>query len=273
MKKNNIKNMQRLSFPNAFIGNPLQARRKSIIYSILILISISQIVFAQYPSGKKILEDIDKNLSSENRVVISKMVVHGQRGSRTIESKSWSVGDEKAFTQYLAPAREKGTKMLKVEDNLWLYSPSTDRTIKISGHMLRQSVMGSDLSYEDMMDDKKLSESYDAAVTSEDTLDGRECWVVDLTGKEKDLAYHFRKLWVDKTRAIPLKEELIAKSGKLLKKIEFKDVEKLSGRWFPKKMIFKDMLKTGKGTEFIIDSIKFDVDIPAYKFTKASLRK
>ncbi len=240
---------------------------------ILIIILLSQSLFAQYPFGKKILENIDKNLSSDNRIIVSKMVVHGQRGSRTIESKSWSIGDEKAFTEYLSPAREKGTKMLKVEDNLWLYSPSTDRTIKISGHMLRQSVMGSDLSYEDMMDDKKLSESYDAAVTSEDTIDDRECWIVDLTAKEKDLAYHFRKLWVDKSRTIPLKEELIAKSGKLLKLIELKNIEKLGNRWFPRKMIFKDMLKTGKGTEFIIDSIEFDADIPEYKFSKASLRK
>ncbi len=276
MKKSIKRNERELSFPpNGYrdIGNPLQVGWHPLIFFILMITIFCQNAFAQYPSGTKLLEDIDKNLSSLNRVVVSKMVVHGQRGIRAIESKSWSVGDEKAFTEYLAPAREKGTKMLKVGDNLWLYSPSTDRTIKISGHMLRQSVMGSDLSYEDMMDDKKLSESYDAAATSVDTIDGRECWVVDLTGKEKDLAYHFRKLWVDKSRAIPLKEELIAKSGKLLKLIEFKDVVKLSGRWFPKKMIFKDMLKTGKGTEFIIDSIRFDVNIPAYKFTKASLRK
>ena len=301
MKKNRIKNKQKMLFPHVFSGNPLHngtrfpigafgndkiqllcsisTTKSTILFPISLkmivwfIVLFSQLLFAQYPSGKKVLEDIDKNMSSENRIVVSKMVVHGQRGSRTISSKSWSVGDEKAFTEYLAPAREKGTKMLKVEDNLWLYSPFTDRTIKISGHMLRQSVMGSDLSYEDMMDDKTLSESYDAAVTAVDTIDGRECWVVNLTAKEKDLAYHFRKLWVDKTRSIPLKEELIAKSGKLLKKIELKDIEKFAGRWFPRKMIFKDMLKTGKGTEFIIDSIEFDVDIPEYKFTKASLRK
>jgi outer membrane lipoprotein-sorting protein len=243
--------------------------KAAIIFTIL----STQILSAQFPSGKKLLEDIDKNLSSENRYVISKMIVHGQRGSRTIESKSWSVGDDKAFTEYLSPAREKGTKMLKVKDDLWMYSPSTDRTIKISGHMLRQSVMGSDLSYEDMMDDKKLSEAYDAVVTSEDTIDGRQCWIMELTANEKDLAYHFRKLWVDKDRLIPLKEELISKSGKLLKMIELKDVEKIDNRWFPKKMIFKDMLKTGKGTEFIIESIEFDVDIPSYIFTKAALRK
>jgi hypothetical protein len=41
--------------------------------------------------------------------------------------------------------------MLRLENQLWIYSPSTDRNIQNSGHMLRQSVMGSDLSYEDML--------------------------------------------------------------------------------------------------------------------------
>jgi hypothetical protein len=36
--------------------------------------------------------------------------------------------------------------MLKLGDQLWTFSPSTDRTIQIAGHMLRQSVMGSDMS-------------------------------------------------------------------------------------------------------------------------------
>ena len=49
--------------------------------------------------------------------------------------------------------------MLKL-GNSFGYSPSTDRTIQLSGHLLRQSVMGSDLSYEDMMEERKLSEIY-----------------------------------------------------------------------------------------------------------------
>ena len=44
-------------------------------------------------------------------------------------------------------------------------------------------------------------------------------------------------------------------------------------RWYPKKMIFKDMLSRGKGTEFIIESIDFDTEILDYKLTKAALRK
>jgi len=237
------------------------------------IILLCPLLGAQEPSGDTILDFIDRNMSSENRVVVSKMVIHGKRISRTIESKSWSVGDSKSFTEYLAPAREKGTKMLKLEKQLWMYAPGTDRTIQISGHMLRQSVMGSDLSYEDMMDDKTLRDNYFAAVTHTDTLDGSRCWVLELTAKTKDLAYYQRKMWVDKERYIPLKQELYAKSGKLLKKMELKDIVRMPGRWYPKRMIFKDMLKKGKGTEFIIENIEFDVLIPEHIFSKAALRK
>ena len=51
------------------------------------------------------------------------------------------------------------------------------------------------------------------------------------------------------------------------------EVFQVEGRWYPKRMEFKDVLKQGKGTEYIIDSIKFDEDIPALLFTKASLKK
>ncbi|MFZ2896490.1 MAG: outer membrane lipoprotein-sorting protein, partial [Saprospiraceae bacterium] len=98
------------------------------------------------------------------------------------------MGDKRSFTEYLSPAREAGTKMLKLENQLWIYSPSTDRTIQISGHMLRQSVMGSDLSYEDMMDDRKLTDIYSAKVAGEETIDNRKTWVLELTAKVEDVA-------------------------------------------------------------------------------------
>ena len=96
-----------------------------------------------------IIKAMDHNLNAKSRVMTSKMIVHGRRTSRTIESRNWVVGIDQAFTEYLSPPREAGTKMLKLYDKLWTYSPQTDRVIQISGHMLRQSVMGSDMSYND----------------------------------------------------------------------------------------------------------------------------
>lgn len=227
----------------------------------------------QTPSGREIIERIDRNLAAENRVLTSAMIVYGERESRTFESRSWVEGEKKSFTEFISPAREKGTKMLKLENVLWMYSPSTDRTIQISGHMLRQSMMGSDLSYEDMLEDARLLDHYDAKVTGADTVDGRKCWQVTLIARTGDVAYQRRVLLVDQERYVPLRQELYAKSGKLLKMMELRDVVNIEGRWFPKTMIFKDMLKTGKGTEFRIQSIKFNQPIPPYIFSKASLKK
>ncbi len=255
---------------------------KRILWAVFIIfmvaaasiIVIQSFALQDTPSGEWILQKLDDNIGADNKIYLGKMIIHGRRGSRTVESKSWIQSDEKSFTEYLAPPREKGTKMLKLGDQLWTYSPSTDRTIKISGHMLRQSVMGSDLSYEDMMEDRRMENLYNANVVSEEIYEERLCWVLELTAKEgtEDIAYHSRKVWVDKERYVALKEERFAKSGKLLKTTEVKHVSQIDDRWVPDEVIFRDVLKAGKGTEFTIDSIEFNATIPDHIFSKASLR-
>jgi outer membrane lipoprotein-sorting protein len=163
--------------------------------------------------------------------------------------------------------------MLKLENQLWVYSPSTDRIIQISGHLLRQSVMGSDLSYEDMMDDRKLTEIYSADIIGNEAIEKRDCLVLELISKVNDVAYYKQKIWVDAERFVPLKQEMFAKSGQLLKSAFLSEVKQVSGRWFPMKIIYKDALKEGDGTEFRVTSVKFDQNIPAYIFTKAALKK
>lgn len=239
---------------------------------ILALAFLPGVLSAQNPSATQIIDQVDRNMASKSRIFTAEMIVHATRGERTMEMKCWSEGEKRAFTEYLSPAREKGTKMLKLEDQLWMYSPSADRIIQISGHLLRQSVMGSDLSYEDMMDDRKLTDKYDAAVIGEELVESRPCWVLDLRAKTDDVAYYQIKMWIDKERNVPMKEDLYAKGGKLLKQTVLSDIRKIGGRWFPMKISYRDMLKTGSGTEFMINEIQFDAPIPEALFSKAALR-
>jgi len=245
-------------------------KRISIITALITAISVGAVC---QTNGDDILKKVEKNISSENRVFESSMTIKGIRASRTITSRTYSVGDRESFTEYLSPPREQGTKMLKLVNQLWIYSPSTDRTIQISGHMLRQSVMGSDLSYEDMMDDRKLTDVYSSIVTGNEILDGRNTIKLELTAKVSDVAYYSRKMWIDSERFVPLKEELYAKSGQLLKSTLLSDVRQVEGRWFPFMIVYKDILKQGEGTEFKITSIKFNQKIPEYIFTKAALKQ
>lgn len=240
----------------------------------IILLITTFFLFAFAPQdARDILNRVDRNMSSKNRIFESEMIIHSRRTNRSITSVTYSAGNKQSFTEYLSPARELGTKMLKLENQLWIYSPSTDRIIQISGHMLRQSVMGSDLSYEDMMDDRKLTEIYTAKVTGNETIDNRNTYVLELIAKVEDATYFKQKIWVDTERFVPLKQEMFAKSGQLLKRTTLSDVKQIQGRWFPTRIIYKDVLKEGDGTEFIMASIKFDQNIPDYIFTKAALKK
>jgi len=229
--------------------------------------------FSIDPTAEEIIRKVDNNMSSKTSIMESDMIIYGKRNSRTVSSRGYSRGKFDNYTEYLAPDREKGTKMLKLEDYLWIYSPASDRTIQLSGHMLRQSVMGSDLSYEDMMDDRTLLDIYSAEIEGVEEIDGRKVWRISLIAKVDNATYHSRKIWIDQEYFVPLKEELFAKSGQMLKKTVFEDIRKVDGRWYPHKMNFKDVLKDGKGTDFIVKSLQLDVPISDDIFTKASLKK
>lgn len=244
--------------------------KKSIIWLFLLM---SAALFSQKPEPDWILSKVDQNITARNRVSEAEMVIHGRHADRTVKSISWIKGTETAFTEYLAPPREKGTKMLKLKDNLWTYFPRTDRTVSIAGHLLNQAVMGSDLSYSDLMEDPKLQNLYNAKIVGEETIIDRDCWVLELVAKKKEVSYYKRKIWVDKERFIVLKENRYALSGRLIKTTDVKRIERIDGRWVPVKIIFKDQLKSGKGTEFNLISIKFNDNIPDYVFTKANLKK
>jgi outer membrane lipoprotein-sorting protein len=228
---------------------------------------------AQAPTGDAILARVDANIGSDSKVTLARMVVEGRGVTRTVESRSWIRGMTESFTEYLAPPRDRGTKMLKLGDQLWTYFPESDRTIRISGHMLRQSVMGSDLSYEDLMEDPRLGALYTAKVVGEETHRDRPCWVLELTAKEPGIAYQSRRMWVDKARDVALREDRFAKGGKLLKTTDVLTVERIGGRWVAKTVVFKNVLKSGQGTRFELETIEFNASIPEHVFSKAMLRR
>ena len=221
----------------------------------------------------------------------SEMIIHVRDQVRTKKMVSWAEGREKSFAEFTYPARDKGVKFLKIEDNMWMYLPSVDKIIKIAGHMLRQSMMGSDFSYEDALESTKLLEKYDVKLATQETIyiafrkgtqevtKRRPCYVLDLNAKVKEVTYYKRKIWVDKEVFIPVKEELFAKSGKKLKVMIMGNVAsfRLRGRgrirYYPMYIGMRNLLRKDSLTEMIITKAEFDVKIPKDTFTQRNLKK
>ncbi|KMP10660.1 sigma E regulatory protein, MucB/RseB [Candidatus Nitromaritima sp. SCGC AAA799-A02] len=248
-------------------------KRALLIGFFPILFGVVSIVQAARIDPQKLLEAVDDNLWSNTKFIEGRLIIDNGRLERVLEMNSWMEGVERSYSFYKAPPREKGTRMLKIGSKLWMYTPRTDRKILIAGHMLRQSMMGSDLSYEDMMEDKKLSRTYTARLEGMEEYQGVLCGVLHLTAHDKTTTYQTRKLWVDPERKVVLREELYAKSGMMLKDIEFLEYRTIGRRLFPRKMVFRDLLKKNTKTTYMFDVIRFDVDIPAKYFSQSILKR
>jgi hypothetical protein len=134
--------------------------------------------------------------------------------------------------------------MNALEVKLWMYLPTLDRVQKVSGHMLRQGLMGSDVSYEDLMVSRELRTRYAAKLTGDSTVDGRSCWLLEMVSKDDSVTYPKRISCVDKVNFIPLQQELFALSGTLLKTWHMSDLKEFpNGRRFPTKMVIQDDVK------------------------------
>jgi len=213
------------------------------------------------------------------------MVINVRDQVRTKKLVSWAEGRDKSFAEFTYPARDKGVKYLKIDDNMWMYLPSVEKIIKIAGHMLRQSMMGSDFSYEDALESNKLREKYAIKLVGEETISitekigGKErvvkypCYVIDLTAKVKEVTYWRRKIWVHKGTFVPVKEELFAKSGKKLKVMTLSNIEKYGDRYYPLYMTMQNLLRQDSLTEMYVTKAQFDVKLPAGIFTERNLRK
>ncbi|MFC1563378.1 outer membrane lipoprotein-sorting protein [candidate division KSB1 bacterium] len=224
-------------------------------------------------TASEILEKIDENMISQSVISGSKMIIHKQGRTDIKEMKSWGVGRKKGFVEFYSPARDKGTKYLRIDDELWMYLPSVEKVIKISGHLLRQSMMGSDFSYEDMLNRLKLQEDYDAEIIGEEEFNGMQCYKLEMTAKHKEVTYYRRTVLVEKSKFIAVKSEMFAKSGKLLKSMHVEKIEEFDNRFYPTHILMIDELRKNSRTEFIMSDVEFDADIPESTFTRRNLEK
>lgn len=243
-----------------------------VMNRILIGIILSATYLAAQ-SGQEILERVDDNTVVTTSKYDAKMIISLGGTIREKRFTGYAESQERAYMEFTYPARDKGTRFLMIEDEMWMYLPAVEKATKIAGHMLRQSMMGSDFSYDDIVENEKLIELYEVELAGTDTIDGNPCHILELTAKVPEITYYSRKIWVDKNRYVTLKAELYAKSGKLMKEIMVSEFESIGQYRFPTSIKMVNKLRQDTYTELILENVKLDIDIPARIFSRAYLER
>lgn len=242
---------------------------KNLLLLLLALV-VSSSVFSTRalaaPTAAELLTTMDKNMTFETRRSTVTMTVTKNGRVKTYKMESMGRGASEGAVEFLEPARDKGTRMLKKGGELWMFLPHVEKVQKISGHMLRQGLMGSDFSYEDMLETSALTGRYTATLVGEEVKDGRKTWKLEMTAKSADVSYPKRVTWVDQEYGVPVREELYAVSGMLLKVFTFSEVKDFDGRKFPTVFKAEDQVQAGSLTELRFDTLEFKVAVPEEVF-------
>ena len=246
---------------------------KTILHLVTIIL-IATITSTYSLTGEEILAKMDKHRDYKTITYTGIMSIHVKDKIRIKNLKSEALGGEetKAIVEFTNP-EDEGTKFLMLGKNLWIYFPEEEDVVKISGHMLKEGMMGSDVSYEDALESDALSEKYKIALTGEEKLNDRMCFVIVLDAKVKKVPYYKRKMWVDKETFVALKEEMYAKSGKLLKVSNVLETKEIGGRNFPVKVEMVNKLRKNSKTVFEMKDVLFDKPMDEEKFSMRYLRR
>ena len=241
---------------------------------LVVLMFVAALAFAQTPSAAELLRRVDDNEVYKTIEYEGEMIIEYQNRRYVKVMKAWAKGDADSFIEF-TNSEDAGTKYLKKGPRLYVYSPDTEEVMLISGHMLKESMMGSDLSYEDTINNDTLTSRYTPVLSGSEVWNGngvsRDCWVLDLTAKKKTESYPKQKLWIDKENGDMLHNEQFALSGAKLKEFTLLKVDVIGGKRFPVQYEMRDLLRKNSKTTFVMKNVVLDKPIADSVFSQRNL--
>ncbi len=242
-----------------------------IIFLFLILTTITTAQKLSTTEIVKKIDDTERVISSKSNM--KQTVTTSGDEIRTMEVLAYTKNkNEKQLMIYLAPNRVKGDKILMLNegDEIWFYTPKTDRVRHLASHARKQKVQGSDFSYEDLAGGS-IEEDYTYKLLGEEEVNGRDAYKLELIPKPSGPSYKKLFLWADKERFITLKIDYYEEEG-LSKTLITSDIEIINNHWYAKTMTMKNILEGGK-TVMSTDEIEFDINVDDELFTTQSLKR
>ncbi len=216
-------------------------------------------------------DELTRGASSEGEMTIQ---IVRPKWSREMKMKTWTLGTEYSFMLVTAPAKEKGTVMLKREKEVWNWVPSIERTIKLPPSMMMQSWMGTDLTNDDLVRQSSVVIDYTHEIVKDSVVEGRKCWKLKLTAKpDAPVVWGHIYTWVDKEHYIQLRTEFYDEDGYLVNVFNAYDIKTMDGRTMATRMEMIPVDKPGYKTILITDAIRFNTGVKEDFFNTNQMKK
>jgi hypothetical protein len=211
----------------------------------------------------------------------ARMILRDKQGNEAVRAFRMMVLEQendgdKTLAVFDDPADLAGTAVLTyshalTQDDQWLYLPEVRRVKRISSQNKSSLFLGSEFAYEDLSswEVKKYRYTY----LRDETLDGRDCFVVENVPAYEDSAYSRQVEWVDKELYHPRRIDYYDRQGRLLKTMTFSGYQQYLGKYWRASQQRMENHQTGKSTEVLWASYEFGSNFHESEFTPEGLSR
>ncbi len=254
----------------------------------LLSVASSHVISAELPSGDVIAKNInarDEGIAVSRHLTMQMTDRHGKKRIRETRAFRKYFGDEKRTAIfYLKPKNIKDTAFLtydyedkETDDDQWLYLPAMRKVRRISASDRGDYFLGTDLSYEDIKLETRVSlKDYSRKTIGEDIVDGVHCYVVEETAIDnetaEELGHSRRESCVDDSIWMTRRSTFWDLQNNLLKTTYFKDISKVQGIWTAHTIEVENH-KTGHHTVFRFSDVDYSKGVKDSVFTQNALKR
>jgi Outer membrane lipoprotein-sorting protein len=172
----------------------------------------------------------------------------------------------KAYIEFLAPAEEKGRRMLAIKNNYWSTFPDSKKVVAISR---REMIGNSAFAIGDLFQ-MDADEDYDPTIVERLKVDNVPCLRLDLKAKHDEVQYARIDYIVEEKGYFPVTAKFFGVSGKHLKTMVIMERGQIGGRLRPKIVKMVDEVTKGKESSWLTKSM-VERSVPDSVFTKEYL--
>jgi outer membrane lipoprotein-sorting protein len=208
--------------------------------------------------SKEILRKADEARGNAEGIrweIIIDSVEGGRDQHRTFKVSAHSFN---SLAETIAPANVKGQKLLMLDRNMWFAKPGLSKAVPISP---RQKLVGGAANGD--IASTNYAGDYNVVKTSDSTVGGEPCYLLDLSAIDNRATYDRIKYWISKERLVGVKAEFYTVSGKMFKTATFEYKNSITIEDKPREFISK----------MVITSAIIKDDVTTMYYQKAVIKK
>ena len=226
------------------------------------------------PDAKELVKKSDDLMRGDTVQGIYIMEITTPNWNRMLELDVSTKARDRVFIRILSPAKEAGTGTLRIDNEMWNFLPRIEKVIKIPPSLMLQSWMGSDFANDDLVKQNSIVEDYTHRIVGEETLNGHATYKVELIPKP-GAAVIWGKLyhWIRPGDYVPIRQDFYDERGRLVKRLDYSDIEQVSDRTVPRTWLMTNLLKEGKSTRIYLKDVTYNQPVDDNIFTLPNLKR